>query len=424
MAQTHIPAGDPLARKVFGAACFAELTVGDSFSGRITGPAPTQAEAESKLSRNQTKPTYPCVRVTDLSKGMGDTVSVDLFNILQGKPTTGDRKISGNMMKLDRDSMDIKINQMRGGVDPGGRMTQQRTVYKLRTIGRANLVGWWRRFMDQWKQVHLAGARGSHDTPDWVVPLASDPDFSDIMVNSVTAPTYNRHYYAGDATALDELDTTDIMTLDDIDRLRSAIFEGNMTLQPIVLEDDPAAWDEPLYCLYVTPRQWHFLQNRTGEKAWRNFLAQARERGSKNPLFSGNPGMWSGILVKRMERPIRFNQGDTVTVATSADEFTTTTVQIGATQFSATNPERHNVDRAILLGSQALAEVWGKDSETGTHMRWWEELTDHGNTWEGSVAGIGGCSKLRFKDSDGVTTDHGVYVLDSYAPDPRYIKVA
>lgn len=422
MAQTQIPAGHALARKVFGAAVFAEVTRKNSFSSRLTGPAPKQAQAERKLARNQTSPEYPCVRVTDLSKGEGDTVSVDLFNILQGKPVVGDQKISGKMMPLKSDSMDIKVNQLRGGVDTGGRMAAHRTVHKLRTIGRANLTGWWMRFLDQWKLVHLAGDRGSMDTADWVIPTSADPDFTDIMVNTVKAPTYNRHLYAGDATALDELDTTDILTLEDIDKLRATIDEANMPLQPIVLPDDPGSWDEPLYLLLVSTRQWHYLQTRTGEKAWRTFLQNARERSAKNPLFSGNPGLWNGILVRKMgQRAIRFDQGDSVTVATSAKSFTTETKTVPT--FSASNTERYGVDRAICLGSQALAEVWGKDSETGTHMRWWEERTDHGNTWEGSVAGIGGCAKLRFKDSDGYDTDHGVYVIDSYAPDPQFVKV-
>src|SRR5690606_12299166 len=121
----------------------------------------------------------------------------------------------------------------------------------LRTLGRANLTGWWMRFMDQWKLVHICGARGDMDTADWVIPTADDGDFADIMVNTVKAPTYNRHFYAGDATGLDDLDTSDIMTLDDIDKLRAAIDESDMPLQPITLEDDPGSWDEPLYVLYM-----------------------------------------------------------------------------------------------------------------------------------------------------------------------------
>lgn len=427
MAQTVIPAGHPMARKVYGAAVFAELTRKPTFSNAITAPAPKQAEAQRKLAKEQSAHTYPCVRVSDLSKGGGDSITVDLFNILQGKPTMGDRKLVGRMMPLKNSTMEVTLDQVRGGVDTGGRMSQQRTVHNLRGIGRAGITGWWARFMDQWKLVHICGARGDMDTADWVIPTSDDPEFAEIMVNTVQAPTYNRHFYAGDATGLDDLDTADILSLDDIDKLRAAIDESDMPLQPVVLEDDPGSWDEPLYVLYVSSRQWHYLQNRTGASSWRQFMANARERGSKNPLFKGEPGMWNGILVRKTQRAVRFHQGTTVTVATSASAFTTTTVQIAADQFDgdgSTAAGVHAVDRAFLLGAQALAEVWGKDSESGTHMRWWEEQIDHGNAWEASVAGIGGCAKLRFRDSNEVDTDHGVMVIDSYAPDPRRIKVS
>lgn len=424
MAQTNIPFGHPLARKVFGAAVFAEMVRAPGLGKRMTGPAPKEAETKAKLERMQTSADYPFVRVTDLSKGAGDTVSVDLFNILEGKPVMGDTKLSGRMMNLTNSSMDIKINQIRGGVDTGGRMTRQRTVHDLRSIGRAGLAGWYARFADQWKLVHLAGARGQQNTPDWVIPLDADGEFSTIMVNDVKAPTFNRHFYAGDATGLGDMDNADILTLDDIDKLRAAIDESDVPLQPVRLPDDEARDDDPLYILLVSSRVWHYMQNRTGATAWRTFLQNAQVRGSKNPLFKGEPGMWNGILVKKMPRAIRFNQGDTITVATSAAAYTETTVQIGATQLSATNPQYHNVDRSILLGAQALAEVYGRHQKSGTYMNWHEEESDHGNTMEASVSAMGGCAKLRFTDKSGADYDHGVMVIDSYAPDPRYVKVA
>ena len=46
--QTQIPFGHPLARKVFGAAVFGECTRKKTWGNRLTGPAPTQAQAESK----------------------------------------------------------------------------------------------------------------------------------------------------------------------------------------------------------------------------------------------------------------------------------------------------------------------------------------------------------------------------------------
>lgn len=422
MAQTVIPVGHPLARKIYGAAVFAEMTRQPTFMNRLTGEAPDMSEVRSKLEKMQTPAGYPIVRITDLSRSAGDTVSVDMFNILQGRPVTGDTLLSGHMMNLTATSMDVKINQLRGGVDTGGRMTQQRTIHDLRTVGRAALAGWWARLNDQIKLVHMAGARGSQATPDWVVPLSTDSEYTDIMVNTVTPPTYDKHFYAGDATSMATLDDADILTLEDIDRLRASIDEMQTPMQPIILPDDPASADEPLFVLLVTSRVWHYLQTRTGEKAWRTFLMNARERGSKNPLFTGEPGMWNGILIKKMPRAIRFLPGEAVTVCQNVAAATTTTSTISSTLGGA-DVANYAVDRCLLLGAQGMAECWGQHSASGSHMSWHEERSDHDNKLEASISAIGGWSKLRFKDSTGYIKDHGVMVIDCVAPDPRAIAL-
>ena len=401
---TQIPVGHPLARKIYSAAVFAESQRKPGFRKNLTGPAPKQKGAEKKL-KGQSSPDYPIVRVTDLSSGKGDQVSVDLFNIIQGKPTMSDKKIAGKMMSLNSSSQDIRIDQTRGGVDPGGRMTQQRTVHNLRGIAKANLAGWASRLEDQSTLVHLAGARGTDNGADWVVPLASDPEFAEIMVNSVQAPTRNRRFFAGDATSVANLSTADKIGLEEIDMLRANLDDMVFPLQPIRMDGDIQADENPLYAMYLTSRQWHYLQTETSGTAWRTFLSNAHERskGFNHPLFMGQCGMWNGILIKKMWRPVRFAAGDTVKELDASD------VEQDVTAAVAT-------DRAILLGAQAMATVYGAHSKSGYYYNWHEEETDHGNTVETSIAMMGGKAKLRFKDSDGVITDHGVITMDSYAP--------
>ena len=36
--------------------------------------------------------------------------------------------------------------------------------------------------------------------------LADDPEFADIMINSLTALTYERHFFGGDATSFEAID--------------------------------------------------------------------------------------------------------------------------------------------------------------------------------------------------------------------------
>jgi len=414
MGATQIPSGSALAKKVYGIGLFAGVQQAPGFMNMLSGPMPQQGDAESKL-KGQTGPGMPVVKSMDLTKTAGEAVSVDLFNILQGKPVMADKRLAGRLMSLSFSSMDIKINQYRGGAEPGGRMTQQRTVHNLRGIAMAGLTQWATRLEDQLTIVHMAGARGSQNTADWVVPLSTDTDFPEIMVNAVTAPTYNRHFYAGDASSLADLDSSDILDLPTIDRISTTIGESEVPMQPVQVPGDQKAWGQPLWVLFVTQRQWLYLKTRTGEKAWRTFLAQAyaRKKGNeKHPLYNDDEmGMWSNILVKVLPRwAIRFAAGDSVTVATSAAIYAETTA-------TAAVP----TDRAILVGAQALGKVYGKHGASKYHYSWHEEVVDHGNAVEISAAMMGGCAKIRFAPNlsgTATTTDHGVAVLDSYAPAP------
>lgn len=413
MGQTVVPIGHPLARKLYSTALFAETQRQPGFRSKMTGPAPKQKAAEAK-AKGQTSAAYPFVRCTDLSKTAGDTISVDLFNIIQGKPVMGDKKLSGKMMSLTSSSQDISINQCRGGVDPGGRMTQQRTLHNLRSMSLANLTGWNNRLEDQGCLVHCSGARGFDAGQDWVIPLESDPDFAEIMVNPVLPPTRNRRFFAGAVTTTSGFATTDFLKLEDIDRLRANIDDMVFPMQPVKMEGDMEADENPLYVLYVTSRQWNDLQTNTAATSWRNVLANAhaRSNGFKHPLFMGSPGYWNGILIKKMWRPIRFFGASAIGYTPGSNivrEYDGSDVIQDVTV-----PATVTVDRALLFGAQALAVVYGRHQKSDTYYNWHEEESDHANTIEVSTASMGGKSKLRFTGTDGEITDHGIATLDTH----------
>ncbi len=409
---TNVPVGSALARKIYSVGLFTRVQHAPGFMNLISGEMPKEGSFAAK-TKGQTSPDYPIVKAGDLAKGAGDTVSIDLFNILQGKPVMGDTRIEGRMMQLTYSSMDVRIDQVRGGADSGGRMTQKRTVHNLRNISMAGLQAWMQRLEDQTALVQLAGARGSQNTTDWVVPLASDPDFNSIMVNSVKAPTKNRQFYANDATAPDNIGTNDALTLQDIDRIVASLRESPVVLQSVKIKGDDRAWNDPLWVMFVTERQWLYLQARTGQTTWRQAVQYAFERkssGVKHPLFDAYETiMWNGVLIKRMNRyAIRFNSGDSVTYDTGGAD--------GGTYTEATATTGQPVDRAIIVGAQALAKAYGK-SASDYFYDWSEKEVDHGNSIETVCAAMCGSSKIRFK-IDGADTDFGVAVIDSYAPDP------
>lgn len=408
---TTIPYGSPLARKMYSVGLFSKVQHEPGFMNLLSGEMPKEGNFAAK-AKGQTSPDYPVVKSGDLSKGRGGSVSIDLFNQLTGKPTMGDTRIEGRMMNLTASSMDVKIDQMRGGADAGGRMTQQRTTHNLRGIAMAGLMNWGARVEDQTTLVHLSGARGDQVTTDWVVPLQADSEFANIMVNPVQAPTKNRYYAANDATNPADIGTNDALTFQDIERIIAQIRESTVRLQSVKVKGDDRVWNDPLWIMFVSERVWLYLKSRTSQNQWRTAVQNAFERkkaGVQHPLFdSYETIMWDGLMIKRMNRyAIRFNAGSNVVVDTGGAD--------GNTYTESTVQTAQPVDRSIIVGAQALAKAYGK-SNSDYFFDWSEKEVDHGNSIEIVSAAMGGTAKIRFK-IDGVDTDNGVAVVDSYAPD-------
>lgn len=99
--------------------------------------------------------------------------------------------------------------------------------------------------------------------------------------------------------------------------------------------------------------------------------------------------------------PIRFYPGSSVSLSNNDDGATVTDASANTA-----------IDRAILLGGQALASAWGI-GDGGGFFGYHEERTDHDNGREISIRWINGLKKIRFKQKNGRVQDHGVMVVDS-----------
>ena len=420
MADTAISKGDALAIKYFSVALFAEAVRRSTFRQAMKGPVTSEADAMNP--RMESSEDWPIQEIRDLQKMAGDTVSVDMFHIFSGKPTMGDRALEGREEPLTSSTMDVSINQYRHAGNAGGKMSQKRTKWDLRRVVLKNLSDWFARLEDQLCLIHMSGARGSDDDVDWCIPLDTDGEFDDIVVNAIMPPSINRYFVAGGGVNVGAIGSTDSLTLTDIDVIRAKISEMPLPPKPVRVggPGQPEMMQDPLYVMYVTSRQWHYMLVTAKQYGndWRTFLARATERRNttRHPLFSGECGIWNGILIRKTDRAIRFATGDGVsTLGNNGSTVTTTNVPAGIT----------HVDRAILLGGQALAECYGsaaQENETASSnmwpVRWEEEMRDYKNIRGIAGAFMGGKAKLRFKQSDDVWTDKGVIVIDSYAPDP------
>lgn len=396
----------PGAVNVMNAALFSEHCKKPTFSNLLTGPAPKAVKSGG--SRRQTDSGAPIVRVTDLEKEAGDEVSVDIYHELTGLPTMGDKLLEGRSEAVTQAADTIKINQGRKPVDSGGKMTQKRTKHNIRKAARTLLGNYDGRLSDELTLVHLAGGRGDFATSKTILPLEDHDEFSELVVNPIRPPTFNRHSYGGDATALDNIDAADTFSLEALDMLHLIHSESGSPLQPIALAGDEMAHVDPMFILYCTPRQWYDLNNSASGKDWNQMAAKAinRSKGLSHLLFRGDMVMRKNILVKPMTQTVRFSAGSRVK-ASKKDRKATEEIRV---------PGVH-VERAIMLGGQAMAHALGNIGSKGTgiqgHYTMKEIETDAGNRKQQILTWMDGRSKIRFADSDGWLTDHGVHVVDT-----------
>lgn len=417
---TNIPYGSPLANKLQSAGLFAANMQRNTTINRLTGKFPQQADAESTI-RQQTSTNMPIVRCMDLQKMAGDEVEFDFVNHLGGKPIMGANNAEGYGKAMSFAQDRLRINQARYPISAGDTMTQQRTPHELRKLARTLGEAYMNRLQDQLSLVHMAGARGFHNNVEWAVPLASDPDFAQIMVNPVRAPSRNRHFMST-GTGLElvkasgneiTLTTTDVFNADLVDSLRAQL--DSMALAPPAVEfdGDKLAADSPLRVLLCSAEQFASFAQSSG---YRTYLSNAIARGQQagnHPLFmGGDTALWNGILLVKMPKPIRFYAGNAINWCASTTSSAETTTDLAPASLSTT----HAIDRAILLGGQALAEAWGKHRKTGNPFFWSEKELDHDDKLELLVGAINGRSKVRFEVDHGnekQITDHGIIAIDT-----------
>lgn len=387
---------------VRNAALFAEASRLRTLTNMLTGEAPKGTKDIGKL---QTDHGAPIVRITDLEKQPGQEVTVDIIHNLRGRPTMGDRKITGRADTMKFASDTILVNQGRHQVDDGGAMMQSTTSHDMRSIAKKLLSGYIKDLDEEITLYHLVGARGSDfDAQTSIVPLESDREYAEIMVNKPTPPTFSRHFYGGDATSIQTLDSTDLMSLEVIDRLSLFTSESGSPIKHVQLNSETAMNEEPFYVYFITPRQWYDLQQSASTKDYNALVATAskRSQGFNHALFRGDCLMKENILIRKLTRRVRFGVGHLVNV--SRNDRDATIEQLDAPVA---------IERSILLGSQALGVAYGHTKTAKSHFSIREDEADNGNLMEYTIAWCNGKKALQFKDRDGYKHCHGRIVVDT-----------
>ena len=422
--KTNVPASAADKQRVFAAGLFAQAMQRNSTMGRLSGPMPKGEAGAGEVVRKQTSTDLPIVKTMDLSRGKGDEVEFQFLQPVGAYPIMGSETAEGKGTGLSYDTARVRVNQARFPVDLGDTMTTIRSAVDFRRLGRPVAQSLMDSYMDQSLLVHMAGARGFHDNIEWRIPVAANPKFAAMAVNPVKAPTKNRHFIADGTNGIIpfalsggdvDMATTDVLSMDVVDAIRTTMESIALPPPAVKIPGDVVAEDSPLRVLLVSPAQYHSFAQ---DPNFRQFQANALARASKakqHPLFLGECGLWNGVLIMKMPKPIRFYAGDAISYCTSYTAETEATALVPA-GFGTT----HAIDRAILLGGQAIAQAFAASGHGGMPFFWKEKEFDHDDKMELLIGAIQGISKVRWlvDQGNGVKhyTDHGIVAIDTAVP--------
>jgi len=324
----------------------------------------------------------PIQLLTDLESEAGDLISYDLLAELRMAPVEGDDTLEGKEEAQKFYTDELYIDQARGGVNTGGRMSRKRTLHDLRMRAKQQQASWWGRFQDELTFTYLSGSRGVN--ANFILPLG----YQGRAKNPLTAPTANQHMFGGDATAVANIDATDKMTLKLIGdaKTRADTQGGGATDVPVI---QPCVVDgKEVFVLVMHTWQEDDLRNDVATGAWMDLQkAAAGAMGAKSPLFHDALGMHRNVILHSHRNVIRHNNH-------------------GAAQ---------NVEtaRALFMGAQAGVMAFGSPG-TGMRFGWHEETADRGNQVIITTSSIFGVKKSVF-EMGGVPQDNGVYAVDTAA---------
>ena len=307
----------------------------------------------------------------DLHKGAGEKITVALRMKLGSFGIEGD-----NLIKDDADGEEalsffndaVFIDQLRKGTKSKGKMSEQRVPYNIRKEGRDALATWWAEEMDEQIFCYLSGVRGEgtmHNPTTWTGRAN----------NSLTAPDAAHLMYAGVATAKNDLLITDLMVLQDVEKLVAFSETIDPMIQPFMVNG------EKKFVFLMHTLQAYQLRTSATTNDWLD-IRKATDRGAGSMMYKNALGEYADVILHKHRNCIVFDDyGSGVDLPAA---------------------------RSLFLGAQAGIMAYGQNSSPNRY-KWHEELDDRGNALAITAGAIFGVKKSRFNSKD-----FGVVAFDSY----------
>lgn len=317
----------------------------------------------------------------ELTKRKGDTIIFDSKSPMTGAGQGDGGNTTGNEESLKRRNMSLIVHERAHSYVSDGPISEQRTSTNVREDGKEDLGSWYAEALENDLITAAAGLYNENSSG------------SEIQTINESYPTSSRIYYGGQTIngtlsnsgatyGTDALLTAGTTAYNYfgtklLEKVKRLSLGAQPRFRPVNIFDLSKANPDdvrngiqtgPLvgkYLLCLASRlQIKSVRAELGATGWAQATASAQIRGNMNPIFAGATFLWDGCIVWEYDRiPSRTGAGGT----TLAEGFLLNTGRTATTDAVASGD---TVDRALLMGAQALAFGWAQ------LMKWHEDKVD------------------------------------------------
>jgi N4-gp56 family major capsid protein len=310
-------------------------------------------------------------------KGKGDKVTFGLRTQLTGDGVTEGQTQEGNEEALTTYSDAVYLNELSHAVRVKNDQTidAQRVPFSMREEANTGLTDWYSDRMSMMAFMQWGGYTAPTMLFEGRTVTITPKHYG---FNAPTAPSTNRVIRAAAAASDEALGSTNVFTLDLIDKAKERAETANPKIRPINIDGTKH------YVMYLHNYQVTDMRTNTSTGQWLDIQKAAEKRGSSNPIFDGSLGVYNNVILRSAEHVVPgVNSSTAATIAT--------------------------VRRAVLLGAQSSVIAFGMKTAPEKYKTV-EELFDYQRELGVSCQTVWGMKKTVFNSED-----FGTIVVSTYA---------
>lgn len=349
---------------------------------------------------------FPIVEKTQLNKEAGDRITMGLVRALGTTDGTigssnyqlvVNRGFTANEQMVDNESsltfyyLNTLISNYRDAVLIQGKITVKRSPYDLLMTAKDRLSDALAKYLDD-------------DTIFTLYAGYSSNVIRELGVATAVPTAHPNTIFGKDKSAYANMDATDVVDTDFIERIKVAIKVNN--LNPVKGTDGKDS-----HLLLVHPYGMRTLR---GDSLWVTANGYGMPRGKENPIFSGAEGEWGGVYVQsvnQVEIPYDYANASVTGSGTGASPHV---VSVSA-QTPPAGGTNGNFRMNILLGANSVGRAFGLES----YMERRKE-DDYGNLMGFGGGFIFGQRRADWTlDGSSTVKNQSSLVAFSYSPNPN-----